>query len=132
MARHWYDLAKLHRHEVGTKAFEDLDTFEDVVRVKERFFRSGSSNYHLCLQGQSTIVPHGEMLDNLRKDYEAMVESQMLEAQPPTFEQIVEDVTALEEQANTLIADARLRTLVELIDLRTPAQRAEQDGFSAS
>lgn len=103
MARHWYDLAKLHRHEIGARSYDRLDILRDVVRVKERFYRRGNSNYDLCLRGQATIIPTGLMMDNLWRDYQAMVDSQMLEAAPPTFAEIVDEVTELQVSANALI-----------------------------
>lgn len=103
-SRHWYDLYRLDRHDIGTQALARLEILDDVVRVKERFFRSGSSNYHLCLQGAATIVPTGEMYEALATDYNSMVEAEMLDEDPPSFDQIAGGAADLQERANRALA----------------------------
>lgn len=103
-SRHWYDLFRLYRHNIGTQALGRLDILDDVVRVKERFFRSGNSNYHLCLEGAATIIPTGAMHDALAADYTAMVEAEMLDEHPPAFDQILTGIAFLQDAANNAIA----------------------------
>jgi hypothetical protein len=105
-ARHWYDLAVLSVHQVGLDALADLELLTDVVRVKERFFRSGTTHYERCLEGSSTLLPGEPGLSHLREDYERMVAAQMLE-HPMPFEELVERVRTLEGNANAAVAAAR-------------------------
>lgn len=49
LSRHWYDLARLADHEIGTQALTNQALLQDVLRIKETFYRSSSSHYDQCL-----------------------------------------------------------------------------------
>ena len=100
LSRHWYDLARLADHEIGRKALADVDLLHDVLHIKETFYRSGFSRYERCLSGQWCLVPSGELLDALRQDYRAMQNAQMFYGASSSFEQIVERLSALQQEIN--------------------------------
>jgi len=107
ISRHWHDLAVLADHQIGQAALADMPLLEDVVKVKERFFRRASSQYDRCLAGESCLLPGDEGLALLRADYEEMLSAEMLD-NPMTFDEIIERVKALEADANRAITAARL------------------------
>lgn len=102
-SRHWYDLAVLTDHAIGRAAIHDLDFLADVVRVKERFYRSGTTRYELCLQGECALLPDERGLGLLRDDYEQMVGAQMLD-DPIPFDDVVTRVRALQDEVNAATA----------------------------
>jgi hypothetical protein len=47
-------------------------------------------------------VPAPEAMDAWRKDYNTMLEQMIYEENPPTFEQLMEDINALKNRINNL------------------------------
>lgn len=100
LSRHWYDLARLADHEAGRRAVGDPALLQDVLHIKETFFRSGFSNYALCLTGGLRLIPDEATLDALRQDYQAMLDAKMFYGDILTFDQIVERLRVLEQEVN--------------------------------
>lgn len=100
MSRHWYDLARLADHDIGRRAVLDVALLQDVLHIKETFFRSGFSNYGLCLTGGLRLIPDATLLDALRRDYQAMLAAQMFYGDAVPFDRIVDRLTALERDIN--------------------------------
>ncbi len=100
LSRHWYDLARLADHEVGRNALADIELLQDVLYIKETFFRSGFSHYDLCLSGGLRLIPEAALLDALKQDYQAMLSAQMFYGEALPFDRIVERLTALEKEIN--------------------------------
>lgn len=106
ISRHWHNLAVLADHEIGQAALADIGLLEDVVKVKERFYRRATSQYSQCLAGESCLLPGAKGLALLRADYEEMLGAEMLD-HPITFDEVIERVRALEADANGAISAAR-------------------------
>lgn len=102
-SRHLYDLSLLGKHEIGVLARADIPLLDEVLTVKRKFFNSGYANYDLCEQGEFTLVPEGEALASLRKDYQAMLAAGMFSASPPTFDQVLADVDAEQNRINAAV-----------------------------
>ncbi|HCM5830638.1 nucleotidyl transferase AbiEii/AbiGii toxin family protein [Klebsiella pneumoniae] len=100
LSRHWYDLARLADHDVGHQAVEDVALLQDVLHIKETFFRSSFSHYDLCLSGELRLIPDAALLDALKQDYQAMLGAQMFYGDPLSFERIIERLTHLERRIN--------------------------------
>jgi len=103
LSRHWYDLARLANHDIGTKALGDRTLLEDVLRIKAAFFRSSYSHYDKCLSGSFKLVPPEPLLAALHQDYQAMLNAQMFYGHTLAFGQIVERLTALEQEINDTV-----------------------------
>jgi len=100
LSRHWYDLARLANHDIGAKALADRALLQDVLHIKQAFFRSSYSHYERCLSGNFRLMPPEPLFHALRQDYHAMQNAQMFYGEPLPFEQIVERLTVLEQQIN--------------------------------
>lgn len=100
LSRHWYDLAMLAGHEVGSRAIKNQDLLLDVLRVKETFYRSSFSHYAKCATGELRLVPQNPMMEALRQDYLAMKGAGMFYGDPPEFGHIVEHLQELERMIN--------------------------------
>jgi len=105
LSRHWYDLARLAHHEIGTKALADKTLLEDVLRIKGAFFRSSYSHYDKCLSGSFKLIPPEPLLAALHEDYQAMLNAQMFYGHTLAFDQIVERLTTLEQRINETVCD---------------------------
>ena len=100
LSRHWYDLARLAKHEVGRQALQDTALLHDVLHIKETFYRSGFSNYDRCATGGLRLVPDALLLDALQDDYQAMLAAQMFYGDILPFDEIVERLRVLEAAIN--------------------------------
>jgi hypothetical protein len=106
LSRHWYDIDQLANHEVGLAAMSDKDLLQDVVKLKKVFYNSGHARYDDCLSGNLRLIPDDASRDELRADYEKMIESQMFTGEPPEFVDIMHRLTSLESRLNSSIPGA--------------------------
>jgi len=100
LSRHWYDLARLVDHEIGKLSLNNMEILKDVLRIKGAFFRSSYSHYDLCLSGGFKLIPSGELLESLRKDYKAMLDAQMFYGNLMSFDDIIDRLYLVENKIN--------------------------------
>jgi hypothetical protein len=100
ISRHWSDLASLAQHPVGERALADRAVFEDVVRIKSAFWSTVTANYGRCLTGECRLVPRGELLKGLQRDYREMISAGMFASTPLTFEELLDCIRGLESRIN--------------------------------
>jgi len=105
LSRHWYDLTRLADHEIGRTAIKDIALLKDVLIVKETFFRSGASNYADCLTGELRLIPDEKMFEELRQDYQAMLDAQMFYGTYLSFNEIVHRLKLLEAEINQSVGE---------------------------
>jgi predicted nucleotidyltransferase component of viral defense system len=98
-SRHYYDVSRLYRHEVGSRAITDLKLLEQVVKHKTVFFREAAARYDLAKPGSLCISPDPGLERELRRDYRKMQEMFFEEA--PLFDQILADIRELEARVNS-------------------------------
>ena len=102
MSRHWSDLSALIKTETGQRAINDHDLCLRVVNHKDAFWRDGKARYDDCRSKKFRLVPTGATLTKLKDDYEAMLEAGMFFSEKPaTFEEIMNDIAALESRLNS-------------------------------
>lgn len=104
LSRHWYDLARLADHQIGSNALADRALLAEVVKHKEVFFRYGYANYGACLTGGLRLVPDEPLLKALEADLRAMIEGGMFYGEAPTFDAVIDRLRALETTINAGIA----------------------------
>ena len=85
---------------VATNAIADLSLLDDVVKFKQRFYRSPWASYETAKPGSFRLMPTaaGDLI--LRKDYNAM--RPMFFSDPPTWGDIIAGLHVLENQINTI------------------------------
>jgi hypothetical protein len=67
-SRHWYDLAMLAQHEIGTRALQRTDLLEYVVHVKSLLFAVSGVNYQEVETGACKLMPRDALHDGLERD----------------------------------------------------------------
>ena len=105
LSRHWHDVVTLAESERIRSSMMDKTWLEQVVRHKSMFFREKDQtknviDYHDCLQGHLRLVPDGETMEALRKDYDKMVQEGFMLAQSMTFDSVIEKCAELETVIN--------------------------------
>lgn len=100
LSRHWYDLARLARHDIGSIALRDRELLAHVVKLKSIFYRSGFANYSACLETRFRLVPEEPLRVALERDFSAMVREGMFFEQPGSFAAILDELGRLEKMLN--------------------------------
>lgn len=99
VSRHYYDVYRLLAAEAGQRAVNDRAMASDCVRHAQMFFNRPAFDLSEAVQGSFTLAPHEGMVDNLRRDYEAM--SGMIFGKIPPIDNVLATIADLEEQINT-------------------------------
>jgi hypothetical protein len=102
-SRHYADVAALARHPVTERAIADLDTCARVVGWKRLFFGRSWANYETARPGSFHLLPSDERLPALRRDFAAMRD--MYLAEPPSFDEVLATLAALERRLNERRSD---------------------------
>lgn len=99
-SRHWYDLAQLAGHELGSRALKRLDLRDHVIRTKTALFGISGVNYDQVATGQCQLVPKDNLQHALDQDYTAMNRAAMFEGTAPTWDEILLLLQGLESNIN--------------------------------
>ncbi len=99
-SRHYYDVAMMAARSVKQEAFGDLDLLAAVVKHKQTFYSSAWAQYPLAVPGTFKLAPPESRIQALRQDYRDMIV--MIFGEPPPFQQIIEELAALERELNAL------------------------------
>ena len=99
-SRHWYDLAMLARHACGATAKTDMALLSDVIDLKNTFYRSQTTQYQRCLEGELKLIPSGDNLKLLHTDFEAMHAAGMFYGVSIELEQLLDELSVLQEDIN--------------------------------
>jgi hypothetical protein len=97
-SRHYYDLARLDRTDIGTAAVQNTALLEAVVRFKSVFFASNRARYDLAKPGSLRLIPSAFRRKAIEHDYAQM--SPMIFGEIPTFDEIIEALADLEARIN--------------------------------
>lgn len=99
-SRHYYDLFRLAENGVKANALANLGLLTDVVRFKERFYRSPWARYELAQPGSFVLLPSERGNDELQKDYREM--QPMIFGPSPSWKEIIAGLTELEAEINAI------------------------------
>ncbi len=104
LSRHWYDLHALRGHDLGLAALANPELRDAVIRLKGLHFAAPGVDYDRCRTGAARLVPDGELLAGLRRDYEDMIVQGMFRVDdpPPSFAELIAGIRALEDEVNAL------------------------------
>ncbi len=97
-SRHYADTAALAKHPAASRALDQHDLRDRVVRWKSQFFGSSWANYDLATPGNFRLVPPAERLPALQRDYQAMRDMYLIE--PANFDDILATLAELENRIN--------------------------------
>ncbi len=98
ISRHYYDIYKLVHSPVGQKTQNDITLGLDCVRHSKMFFNSKDLDLLHCYPGSFSIMPTQEMIEILKRDYNAM--AGMIFGEVPKFSNVLEVIEQLEETIN--------------------------------
>jgi hypothetical protein len=99
-SRHYYDLVKLHRSDIGERALADLPLLEAVARHKQVFFFVGWARYDEAKPGSLRLLPATHRLAALRTDYARMEQMLFPGATHPSFDELLQSLGEIESAIN--------------------------------
>ena len=104
-ARHWSDLVALDVSGIADAALADRALAEAVAQHKDMFFaekdREGNAiSYKQAVCGGLRLVPEGEALDALARDYGRMIEDGLFSDDETTFDELMSRCEDLVRRAN--------------------------------
>ena len=100
ISRHYYDLHCLMGAEAGRTALADLGLAADCVAHARMFFNRPDYDLASAVPGTFAIAPTAGMVEALRRDYANT--SAMIFGTPPSFDDILASVTAIDTAANSV------------------------------
>lgn len=104
VSRHWFDLYCLTQlQDMRERVLGATEVRDQVIILKSRFFRVGGVNYEDCRSGQARLVPEGSLRSSLSQDYETMRDSGMIHEDAPTFDDILEALSTVQDAINALV-----------------------------
>lgn len=98
VSRHYYDVFKLIRSPVGQQAVSDHALALDCARHALMFFNSADLDLLHARPGSFAITPTPEMVDALKRDYQAM--AGMIFGEQPDFAEVIKATRQLELAIN--------------------------------
>lgn len=98
MSRHYYDTFMLAYAGIDGEALAQPNLLTEVVHNKSLMFADKSASYETALVGSLRLSPSEAIADDLKRDYDAM--AVMFMREPPTFEELLAGIAALEERLN--------------------------------
>jgi len=100
LSRHWYDLVMLAQHPLGEAAINNRELLENVVRHKQVFFNVSYANYDVCLANEFRLIPDDDLIIELKRDYQNMLNAGMMYGEPPSFDEIMAKIHKIEKMIN--------------------------------
>lgn len=98
VSRHYYDVYQIATASAGAAALDDAALGADCVAHARMFFHRPDYDLSSAVPGTFALVPHDEMIEQLRADYGAM--QGMIFGEPPSFEAVLDSVRSVEQRLN--------------------------------
>jgi predicted nucleotidyltransferase component of viral defense system len=102
LSRHLYDVYKLSRTDFAEKALKDRQLYETIVEHRYKFTRIGGVDYNLHQPQTINMLPIPQVLEAWKADYKTMLEQMIYEEKPPSFDEIIMELTRLKDKINAL------------------------------
>lgn len=100
VSRHYYDVYSMLASPQGDGFAADRPMAADCVRHARLFFNRPDLDLATAAPGTLALLPHDDMLANVRTDYTAM--TTMIFGDIPKFDEITESISTLENRINTV------------------------------
>jgi hypothetical protein len=107
LSRHYSDVARIARTEIGKAAINDTRLLAQVVDHKRIFFTYSWADYYSAKPGSLRLHPNEQLEKALRADYEQMKD--MFFGEPESFDTILKTIRELETELNR-VAQAKAIT----------------------
>ncbi len=100
MSRHYYDIYAMANSPIYKRALENISLLKTVAEHKALFFKANWAHYEEATPAGLRLLPREDQMNALKNDYRQM--QQMFFEEPPTFDQIIEKLRAIEKEINRI------------------------------
>jgi hypothetical protein len=97
-SRHYSDVATMFQADAGQSAAHDLTMLHSVRQFKQFYYPAAWAHYDLAVPGSLAIAPSIKNARLLASDYRDM--RVMFFRQPPSFDEVIDQLRALQHQIN--------------------------------
>ena len=101
MSRHLYDVVSMMKAGIDSKALNDGELYRSIVEHRRQFINLKGFDYDTLRPETLNIIPSEQVMDLWKKDYEQMRLS-MIYGDAPTFEEIMEQISRLQQKVRAL------------------------------
>lgn len=102
LSRHLYDVYHLAKTEYADKALNDKSLYESIVEHRFHFTKVGDVNYNTLNPKTLDFIPIPEVYEAWKKDYKSMLELMIYEKDPPSFDDLIAELTNLRDKIHAL------------------------------
>jgi hypothetical protein len=99
MSRHYYDLFRIYQFPEYSKALDNNQFIEDIIKHRISYSRLRHFDYNSLCVGRISIIPLAHILTALQEDYEDM-SKEMMYGKVPTFSEIIGAVRSIQDRFN--------------------------------
>ena len=102
LSRHLYDVFQLTKAGVAARAFNDKILYQTIVKHRYLFSKIGGVNYNFHHPQRLNPIPPIEVFKDWEDDYSKMKEEMIYEKNPPSFEDLINNLDFLKNQFQNL------------------------------
>ena len=102
LSRHLYDVYHLAKSEFADKALNNKLLYESIVEHRYQFTKIGDVNYNTHNPKTIDFIPIQEVFEGWKADYKTMLDLMIYETNPPTFDDLITELTILRDKINSL------------------------------
>lgn len=99
MSRHLYDIIKIADTDIANRALSNRDLWNSIVEHRHKFIGLKGFDYNTLTPDKIRIVPPDTVINQWRKDYDAMREI-MIYGDSPEFDDLIDRIRALNVRIN--------------------------------
>jgi len=102
LSRHLYDIYHLAKTNIAERAYNDKELYQTIVEHRHKFTRVSGVNYNDLQPQTINPLPIPEVMEAWKEDYKKMLEEMIYEENPPTFEDLINELTTLKNKINAV------------------------------
>lgn len=102
LSRHLYDVVKIARTPFAELALNDQELYSTIVAHRQKFNTVPKVNYNFHQPPTINPLPISEVIHLWKADYDIMLLEMIYEENPPSFDEIISNLTTLKESINQL------------------------------
>lgn len=98
LSRHLYDVYHLTKAGIADRAINDKELYETIVSHRYLFSKIGGVDYNSHNPATLNPIPPNKVQKDWESDYAKMKEEMIYEKNPPSFEDLISNLTNLKDQ----------------------------------
>lgn len=102
LSRHLYDIYHLSKAKIAERAIRDKQLYETIVSHRYKFSRVGGVDYNTHNPRTLNPIPIEEKMAEWKADYARMKEEMIYEENKPSFDDLINNLSALKTQLQSL------------------------------